>query len=121
VMERFNKPLPSTVKTEAPKLNKPIHAPSIDPNFDFTGFALERLPYWVLKAAKHGAVQSHIIVGKTECVECKRKIWTCDLKLEDTCEECSYVLFEKLSEMRQQRAGREQRGIVNPFAPREDE
>ena len=115
VVERMDRPIPSTVKPEAPKPNKPIAAPNIDPNFDFTGYLRERLPYWILKADKHGSVQSHVIVGRIECTECKRMCWTCDPKLEDTCEECSYLLFDRLSELRKQRNAREARGAVNPF------
>ena len=121
-MQKFQKPLPSTVKTEQPKPNKPIFAPNIDPNFDFTGYVREKLPYWVLKAAKHGAVQSHVIVGKIECTNCKRFCWSCDAKLEDTCEECDYIQHEENRDLTIARSRRQmQMGVVNPFAPRDDE
>ncbi len=115
-------PPPSTGKPEPIRPNKPIHAPSIDPNYDFTGVVREAMPFWVLKMAKHGAVKSHIIVGREPCVECHRLAWTCDKKLEDTCDECNYILFQQLSDMRQQTNKRHaQIGVLNPFTPTDDE
>ena len=105
-----------------PRTTKAIQAPFVDPAYDFTGWVLEKLPYQVLRAAKHGAVQSHIVVGAIECVNCKRKTWTCDAKLEDTCVECDYIAHDENRDLLIARERRHmQIGVVNPFAPRDDE
>lgn len=97
-----------------------MHADWIDPKHDFTGWEFSKMPHWVVKAAKHGAVRSHIIKEKIYCINCKREMWTCDAKLEDTCEECSYILFSQLTELRQKRVAVESTEAVNPFAHGDD-
>jgi hypothetical protein len=120
-MERMPKPPPSTGKPEPVRPFAPIHAPTIDPNYDFTGVLREKLPYWVLKAAKHGAVTSHVVVARIECVNCKRLAWTCDKRLEDTCEECDFMMHEENRDFQIMRARRQmQVGTVNPFAEPEE-
>lgn len=105
-----------------PRTTKAIQAPFVDPAYDFTGWVLEKLPYQVLRAAKHGAVKSHIVVGKVECVNCKRLCWSCDKRLEDTCVECDYIQHEENRDLTIARARRQMTmGTVNPFAPRDDE
>ena len=91
-----------------------MHAPSIDPSKDFTGWDWRSMPYWVLKAAPHNAATSKKIIGRTECIECKRKIWHCDPR-EDTCEECQYLLYQRNRDLQATR--RRARGgiLVNPF------
>lgn len=93
-----------------------MHADWIDPKHDFTGWVFEKMPHWVVKAAKHGAVQSHIIKQKIYCINCKREMWTCDPKLEDTCEECNFVVWMQLTDLKQKRAVVENRTLNNPFA-----
>ena len=114
-------PPPSTGKPEVIHANKPIHAPTIDPNYDFTGVIRERLPYWVLKAAKHGAVQNHVVVGRIECISCRRLMWTCDKNLEDLCEEDEYLEHQRNRDMDVARQTRQsQMPVVNPFAEPEE-
>jgi len=115
------KPPPSTGKPEPVRPLGPIHAPTIDPNFNFAGVLREDLPYWVLKTAKHGAVTSHIVIARVECVNCKRLAWTCDKRLEDTCEECDYLMHDRNREFQIERARRQMTiGNVNPFAEPEE-
>jgi hypothetical protein len=117
VVEKMAPQRLQTMQQQPVQANKPIQAPFVDPAYDFTGWVLEKLPYQILRAAKHGAVKSHVIVGKNECVNCKRVMWTCDKKLEDTCADCDYLMHE---ENRDLSVARERRhitmGVVNPFA-----
>jgi hypothetical protein len=122
-MQKLKRPVPppSTGKPEVIHANKPIHAPTIDPNYDFTGVIREKLPYWVLKTAKHGAVQNHVVVGRIECINCKRLAWTCDKRLEDTCEECDFLMHEENRDLQIVRARRQlEAPHINPFAESED-
>jgi len=115
------KPPPSTGKPEPVRPFAPIHAPTIDPNYDFKGVAWKDLPYWVLKAARHGGVTNHLVVARIECVSCKRLMWSCDPKLEDLCEEDDYAQHEQNRDFQTLRARRQmQIGTVNPFAEPED-
>lgn len=108
---------------ETPRKHKPIPSEFVDPATDYTGWDLRRgnWPYQVVLAAKHGGVQNHVIVGATECVNCKRKMWTCDMKLEDTCVECEFIAHEENRDLQIQRARRQMTmGTVNPFAEPDD-
>jgi hypothetical protein len=92
-----------------------MHAPTLDPATNFIGWIWSAMPYWVVKAARHGAVINQKIVGKVECVECKRWMWTCDMQRENTCEECDYILHARNREL-QKTHGRARGGIlINPF------
>ena len=119
-MEKMDKAPLQTMQPQ-PRTNKVIPAPFVDPNYDFTGWVLEKLPYQILRCAKHGGVTSHIVVGRVECVNCKRLAWTCDKRLEDTCADCDYMMHEENRDFQIMRARKQmQIGTVNPFAEPEE-
>ena len=88
-------------------------------NYDFTGWRWDDLPRQVIKCARSAGVHTNRIIGKVECTECKRQIWTCDPR-ENLCEEDEYFLFMRNVDLKQQRARRLDRKPVNPFVEQEN-
>jgi len=74
--------------------------------YDFTGWDWRLLPHDLVKAARNGTVPGFTIVGHMECLECHRKMWTCDPKREDVCEADDYSLRMRNHELRAERAKR---------------
>lgn len=70
----------------------------------------------MVKAARNGAVGGFTVVGKNECVQCWREMWTCDIERENLCEEDDYSLRARNWDLRAARAKRQNMKAVNPFA-----
>jgi hypothetical protein len=73
-----------------------------------------------VKAARNGAVASHSVVARIECLECKRPMWTCDPARENLCEEDDYMLRVRNWDLRAARAKRNNLKPVNPFGDASD-
>lgn len=114
-------PVPKQLRDALPALTERVatqqtHSVSPDPNADYTDWPWTKVPYWVLKAARSGNPRSgNVVKEKIECVECKRFIWTCDKVHENMCEECEYVAYTKIVELRRAQAKRSAGRLVNPF------
>jgi len=75
----------------------PVPEPAVQPEvwtdalmrtYDFTGWDFNKLPHGTVKAARNGGPS--VVVGQAECAKCGRKMWVCNSKLEDLCEEDEY-------------------------------
>jgi len=114
---------PSSELVELDALPSEPEAPAAPPRewtqealqtFDFTGWDWTQLPFGLVKSARNGGPS--VIAAKAECVNCKRAIWTCNIQLENLCEECDYLLRRNNWDERAKQAKARVRKPYNPFA-----
>jgi hypothetical protein len=112
--------LPTQVAaTPTPQAVPKVWTQALLHDFDFTGWRWDDLPKDVIKCARGRGVHTNRVIGKVECTECKRQIWTCDPR-ENLCEEDEYYLFIRNIDLKKERAKRQDRKPVNPFHDQEN-